>query len=646
MELPKNIESHAFLGEDLLIPNVNKCDGGRVNMFTNHQAQLVVLNTPEIPRVFTRFENMVGKYSSGLKQVDEDTKVEVLEVVEINAMKRYVLTKTTKKGSKPVFDLEEARDAIHLTEYFGYKRMYHDDFFKPGSKIGGGGIIHRNASYDEQGNLRYGVNLLTTYLAYKGMTYEDAIVISEEAASKLSHTQVEKFDISLNRNDILVNLYGNKTSYHPIPSVGKKIEGGYLAARRRVNYSNILFEFKEREFSRTRPGDTIFYADGIVADIEVYSNLKEEEFASLPHLEPFYKIHKAQKEAYTRIKELYEAHVKKGHELGRDFGFYYQKAKDYLDGVEFSYNKRQYDGLLVRVTTMKNKPCVIGMKLSGRYGDKGVISAILPKEEMPKLPDGRHVEVCLNPLGVAGRMNIGQNYEHELNFIANDIVERWKDDPKQLFTGIINFLRILDLQDQADFLEEALPEGSPQYFEYLEDVKANGLYIHQPPFFGNVNPYKLEELYKTFQTKKIKLEGIHTPLVVAEKYIIVLKHIPAGKLSVRSADTSTLRDTPLKPGEKYKAGNALFNTNPVQFGEQELLNFLLLGTKGKEKTIARFMKAYSASKDYREYMNETLLVKDVDDIDSFADNMLDKQPSNTAQVVRAAFAGLGIKIVE
>ena len=91
--------------------------------------------------------------------------------------------------------------------------------------------------------------------------------------------------------------------------------------------------------------------------------------------------------------------------------------------------------------------------------------------------------------------------------------------------------------------------------------------IPQAPFFGNVGMDEMIQLFDEFNIEKIKIEGVQTPLVVANKYFLKLKHLSDKKFSARSTGMTSLLNVPYRTNEKYKKGNALYNTNPVKLGK-------------------------------------------------------------------------------
>ena len=172
---------HKFLAEELLQPMTNKCDVGRTNMFTSHISQTVVLDQPERPRVFSRFENAFGAYTTAVKVLPEDATV--ISVFEKNPLQKvYALQYADGR-----VDIHFSAPVRHLTENYGYRLTSEAlDAVEPGDALQAGTQIQGWPCTDEDGNFRYGLNLKTVYMNLEGRTYEDGIVCSESAAERLT----------------------------------------------------------------------------------------------------------------------------------------------------------------------------------------------------------------------------------------------------------------------------------------------------------------------------------------------------------------------------------------------------------------------------------------------------------------------------
>ena len=130
-------------------------------------------------------------------------------------------------------------------------------------------------------------------------------------------------------------------------------------------------------------------------------------------------------------------------------------------------------------------------------------------------------DIILNPLGVIGRLNPSQLFEHELNFIAQELVYRHKDSSnEELFSDLMKFIKVCS-PDQFAFLTENI-KTEVELDSFVEDVRKNGLSIHQAPFFDNITWDGFCHLYDEFKIEKLKLKDIQNPLIMAPIYYIKL----------------------------------------------------------------------------------------------------------------------------
>ena len=213
-----------------------------------------------------------------------------------------------------------------------------------------------NGMYDEYRNFQYGLNLRTVYLPFRGKTYEDAIVISESAAKKLTHETVTQYLVVLNRNDVCV---------YDIPKVGEEIEYGILTARRRISNQTILDSFKNDEFEQLRPGDTPFFGKGIITDVEVMCNTPED--LEFPYNKYFKEVYENQNALYKDFLKTLERKDISKLKFSDNVLFWKRKAEDILDpDMKFEHDKREFEGVIIRVDVLEEHDCEIGSKLTGR----------------------------------------------------------------------------------------------------------------------------------------------------------------------------------------------------------------------------------------------------------------------------------------
>jgi len=337
---------HSFLSEELLIPWCNHTDTIRVNMVDSHLVQSIVLNKPEVPKVATGFEKQVGKYSSSYKLAESELVIE--KVIKKHKRRRLYIMTDPETRTVHVADIPSCRN---ITEYYGYKVIDLLRTKKEGDTVAKGDGIYSCPSYDKNYNFGYGVNLKAIFLAYKGLTYEDAIVISESGAAKLETTTVKEIKVTLNTNDVLVNLYGNQNHYKGFPKIGEEIKDGVLCARRRIVNESVLHDFSTERMSEIEPNlDDIFYIEGTIVDIEIFSNVdasdlkKNDSFQILSTLT-------ANSDYYEEITAAIEELQKEKYTLSEDASFIYKRAVNMInDEASFCTDngKTDFDNIIIK----------------------------------------------------------------------------------------------------------------------------------------------------------------------------------------------------------------------------------------------------------------------------------------------------------
>lgn len=225
---------------------------------------------------------------------------------------------------------------------------------------------------------------------------------------------------------------------------------------------------------------------------------------------------------------------------------------------------------------------------------------------MPVTENGIVVDAIFNPLAIVNREIPAVLFEHELNFCTDCIIEKLdKRKPKKAFGEFVDYIRMVNEQ-QAHFLEEFVSE--PEYSDFLDEISEHGFPIHQPPFFDNINFEKLSEIYGRYEfIEPYKITYSSRPLIVADLYMLRLKHLNFNKFSTRSARNVSLKEVPIKSNTDYKMYKSLYSTNPVRFGEQEVLNLMLVKDVD---ALSGLIAGYSTNKNSREDLVEQLLTQD------------------------------------
>ena len=596
------IRDHSAFSEELMQPNSSKCDGSRTQMFDAHIVQTVVPDKGEYPLVFSRFENQIGNVSSSYRK--SDAPFTVLNKIVKNERNHMLVIQQSG-----VIDVVNMTGAVNLTENYGFK-MIHDTDFQEGVKYPENTLFYRCTGYDKALNNTYGVNLKATFLSWSSKTFEDAMIICDEAADALAYNSVSDVLVSANTNDIFTNYYGDENNYQICPNIGQEIKNRILANRRRVNYAAI-HNLSNSSLRRVMSGDAPFYIDGVVEDITIYANSPINP--EVPHMKQLAEIYSQQQAYYAKIAEVLSAHQTMGATLSDEALFELSRARKFISDQKW-FMDGEFDNMVIVFKVSKRKKAVVGSKVTNRYGGKGVISEIRKREDMPG-----GVDVVLNTLGVVNRLNPASLYELELNFIANEFIRlylpMYESNYVKLsaiidFVGIINKVQAENLEafifNKIDLGDEA--ESEKIVAEFVRSFEERKIPIHQPPFFGNIQFEDFSELYNRYDLiKPIKVDGIEEPLIIGDMYFMHLKHQPSGKFSARSVRQTNMRGTPSK-SKDYKEHRQPYSTTPVRCGEQELANMMLCDTidsAGDE--VFNMLRQYSSDPDERRSFANSLI---------------------------------------
>ncbi len=357
---PKQVVSVATA----LIPFLENDDANRALMGSNMQRQAVPLISPEAPIVGTGMEHKAAKDSGGTVLAYEDGIVlnvssDVIIIKEKDFVREYKLIKFSRSNQ-----------GTCINKY---------PIVKVGEKVKKGDIIADGPSTD-MGEMALGRNVLIGFMAWEGYNYEDAILISERLVRDDVFTSIHIEGYESEARDTKL---GPEEITRDIPNVGEEPlkdldERGIIRIGAEVQAGDILVG------KVTPKGETELTAE---------ERLLRAIFG--------------EKAREVRDTSLRVPHGESG--IVVDVKVFTRENKDELTA---GVNK------LVRCYIAQKRKISVGDKMAGRHGNKGVVSRILPVEDMPFMPDGTPLDIVLNPLGVPSRMNIGQVLEVHLGLVA------------------------------------------------------------------------------------------------------------------------------------------------------------------------------------------------------------------------------------
>lgn len=351
-----------------MIPFVDHDDANRALMGSNMQKQATPVLIPEAPLVATGIEAHAAKNTGRL--------ILALEAGEVTYVDARRITVENKDGKKKEYRLQG------LTQTNQNSAFMQRPSVRLGDKVKKGDVLADNSSTD-QGQLALGQNARVAFMSWNGANYEDAIIISERLVEDAKFTTVHMEDFECVVRDTKL---GQEVTTHDIPNVGE------------MRLKNLDEEGVIRIGAEVRPGDIL--VGKVTPKGETQLTPEERLLRSI-----FGDKAKDVKDTSLRMD---------GGKRGRVIGVrVFSREKG--DQLESSIIKK------IVVTVAQVRAVSVGDKLAGRHGNKGVISRVLPVEDMPYDKDGNPIDVILTPLGVPSRMNLGQILEMHLGLAANTL---------------------------------------------------------------------------------------------------------------------------------------------------------------------------------------------------------------------------------
>jgi DNA-directed RNA polymerase subunit beta len=358
--------NQAFSIATSMIPFLEHNNANRALMGSNMQKQAVPCVRPEMPLVATGVEELASRDSGRLVISLEDGVVSYLDAKKI-----------VVKGKK-----ETTYELVNFLRNNNFAVFHQRPLVNVGDKVKKGDVL-ADTSSTMNGQISLGQNIFVAFLSWSGSTYEDAIIVSERLVkqSKFTSVYVEEFTCVVRDTKL-----GPEITTRDIPNVGElKLkdldEDGVVRIGAEVRENDILVG------KITPKGET---------ELTPEERLLRSIFA--------------EKARDVKDTSLRMEHGKRGRIIGVKIF-----SRDLGHTLEAGIIKK----IVIEVAQIRN--ISVGDKLSGRHGNKGVISMILPEEDMPYTADGTPIDIILSPLGIPSRMNLGQILEMHMGMAANSL---------------------------------------------------------------------------------------------------------------------------------------------------------------------------------------------------------------------------------
>ena len=532
-----------------MIPFLQNDDANRALMGANMQRQAVPLLRPEAPIVATGQEHKncidseVAILAEGPGTVTKVSARYITVAYDNGETKEYRLTKYLRSNHTTCINQRPIVDA-------GQRVDYHD-------------VLADGPSTDH-GEIALGRNILMGFMTWEGYNYEDAVLLNERMVKDDVFTSIHIEEYETEARDTKL---GPETITRDIPNVGE----------------DALKDLDEHGIIRV--GAEIHAGDYLVG--KVTPKGEAEATAEEKLLRAIF----GEKAREVRDTSLKVPHGESG--IVVDVKIFTRENGDELGpGVNQT----------VRVYIAQKRKISVGDKMAGRHGNKGVVSRILPQEDMPFLPDGTPLDIVLNPLGVPSRMNIGQVLEVHLGYAAKTL--GWKV-ATPIFNGA-NEQDILDCLKLAGLARE-VGRDEPLIGKqlYLADEEGDGMQALTPEEMADterVNAWQKEGRLRLVDGKNWLYDGrtgrrFDNPVTVGYVYFLKLHHLVDDKIHARATGPySLVTQQPL--GGKAQFGGQRFGEMEVWALEaygaaytlQEILTVKSDDVTGRVKTYEAIVK--------------------------------------------------------
>ncbi len=515
-----------------LIPFLEHDDANRALMGSNMQRQAVPLIRPTAPLVGTGIEHRIVVDSGEILLAQNPGIVDYVD------------------GQTIIIKNDDGEIDEYLVPKFQRSNqsgcVNHRPLVRKDDRVEVGDVLADGPSCDH-GELALGQNLMVAYMPWEGYNYEDAIIISERVVAEdlLTSIHIAEYEIAARDTKL-----GPEEITREIPNISEDLISN-------LDADGII-----------RIGAEVFPGDVLVG--KVTPKGESEQTAEERLLRAIFG---------EKAREVRDSSLKVPHGSGGRVIDVLRFRRE--DGDELAPGVNE----LVRIYVAQKRKVQQGDKLSGRHGNKGVISRVLPVEDMPYLADGTPIDVILNPLGVPSRMNVGQLLENHLGWAA-----KWgwddKDDSDEIVEGPI-------------FVSSPVFDGAheDEISDAIERANKNLVNIHKKKYGDKT----IEELIPQLsRTGKAWLydgrtgEKFREPITVGQTYILKLGHMVDDKIHARSTGPySLITQQPL--GGKAQFGGQRFGEMEVwalhAYGASSVLQEIL--TIKSDDTVGR-VKSYEA----------------------------------------------------
>lgn len=627
--------------EGMYSPFLQFNTGQRTMMFSNNIWQAMVLSGAEYPRWSSGLENQTLRYSFNESLRDSD-------VIVYEAIPKYISgAGSVRTNPETILIYTHNGEANYCTIsdytplYNGFGYMNCRTSMTMFANLGRGTPLDKDVvlvrppnHIDKTLSGPYGdgtellcqginANILYTTMPHAA---EDAVVVSRSYANKGLNTAIHTAKITLEEDEIPLNLYGSPDEPRVFPDIGCVVNGDNILMAIRKKTKDTFAALVSSPQRILPSDDRVVYAPSgaQILNVQIYINpraytehIKEPGVMNqiIEYVNMHYKF-------YGKICKVYDELIADGYRISARLNdlitnamvLNYQKNPVLLlDG------KRTIRNCIVEITYKYSREIDVGTKISGRSGDKDIIAVVWPDEWMPVDEQGIRADIVASPETVCNRLNEGQAYEAFYNRLCSLITQRLcrgeYGEGLEAYSTLMEFIGDIS-QRYAEQLQEQLPKTQDK-LDFVDEVKAHGIYIVSPPFNSEITlervnfvrekwnyvrspvtfSYEIGDgVMKTFTTKQ--------PMSIGSKYTYVLSKIPKMQMLAHSMTHVNQFGIPVKSDNKVLKLQYATSPTPIRFGEDEIG---LLGMLRDPERPARFMMMRSGSRAASELLCESIL---------------------------------------
>nr|NP_045031.1 RNA polymerase beta subunit [Cyanidium caldarium]Q9TM35.1 RecName: Full=DNA-directed RNA polymerase subunit beta; AltName: Full=PEP; AltName: Full=Plastid-encoded RNA polymerase subunit beta; Short=RNA polymerase subunit beta [Cyanidium caldarium]AAF13014.1 unknown [Cyanidium caldarium]WDB00158.1 RNA polymerase beta subunit [Cyanidium caldarium] len=504
-----------------LIPFLEHNDANRALMGSNMQRQAVPLIFPERPLVGTGLEAQIAK-DSGIMAISRSN-----GIVKFTSAEKIIVTDSS--NNQITYNLQKYQKSNQET------CINHRPIVWPGERIKKGQIL-ADGSATDTGELALGRDVLVAYMPWEGYNYEDAFLISDRLVYEDLYTSIhiEKYEIEARQTKL-----GPEEITRNIPNVGENSlkqldENGIVVVSSFVESGSILVGKVTPKGESDQPPE---------------SKLLQAIFGEK---------NKDVKDTSLRLPNGTRGRVVDVRIFSRE------KGDELAVGINY----------IVRIYVAQKRKIQIGDKMAGRHGNKGIISKILPRQDMPYLPNGTPVDIILNPLGVPSRMNVGQIFECILGISAFNLKKRFR---------ILPFDEMYESDSSRILINQKLKEA--QTLTNL-DYLFNENHLGKVALFDGRSGEKFDN-----------------PVLVGKIYMMKLVHLVDDKIHSRSTGPYSLVTQQPLGGKAQQGGQRLgemevwaFEAFGAAYALQELLTIKSDDIQGRNEALTAIVRGKTIPK--------------------------------------------------